>query len=279
MSDRSAEDPQATASYIHATDSPINVRDIGKRTAGEFAGFFLPFLRPGSSLLDCGCGPGTITIGLADAVRPGVVVGVDIDRSQVEKAKAEALKRSVGNAQFLVANAAELPFGDSTFDAVFSHALLEHLSVPVEVLREMRRVLKIGGIVGVRSPDFGGLIVGPANAEIDAALQLYCRYRQSHGGDPFVGRKLRTLLREAGFTETSATANYKTWGTTEAVASSIDVMIDEFVGQRIRGEAVQRGWADDAFFDKATHTLRSWASSSDCFLAHASCEVVGYKSP
>ncbi|MBI4340440.1 MAG: methyltransferase domain-containing protein, partial [Chloroflexi bacterium] len=49
------------------------------RRASSRAAYLLPHLRAGFSLLDCGCGPGTVTIGLAEAVAPGQVVGIDLD--------------------------------------------------------------------------------------------------------------------------------------------------------------------------------------------------------
>ncbi len=49
------------------------------RTAERFAAQLLPHLRPGMRLLDCGCGPGSITVGLASVVAPGEVVGVDLE--------------------------------------------------------------------------------------------------------------------------------------------------------------------------------------------------------
>ena len=56
-----------------------------QRFAADRAGFLLPHLRPGMSLLDCGCGPGSITLGLADVVTPGSVVGVDREPRQIER--------------------------------------------------------------------------------------------------------------------------------------------------------------------------------------------------
>ncbi|HMN31022.1 MAG TPA: class I SAM-dependent methyltransferase, partial [Caldilineaceae bacterium] len=54
-----------------------------RRTAEQQAAFLLPHLQAGMALLDCGCGPGSITIGLAKGVAPGRAVGIDIDASQI----------------------------------------------------------------------------------------------------------------------------------------------------------------------------------------------------
>jgi ubiquinone/menaquinone biosynthesis C-methylase UbiE len=94
---------------------------MGQRTAAQNADFFLPHLRPGMRLLDAGCGQGSITIGLADAVAPGEVVGLDRDPEQVERARALAAERGVTNVRFEVGDAYALPFPDASFDAVFAH--------------------------------------------------------------------------------------------------------------------------------------------------------------
>ena len=59
--------------------------ELAKRMASQEAAFLLPHLRAGMHVLDAGCGPGSITLGLAAAVAPGEVVGIDIQPSQVEK--------------------------------------------------------------------------------------------------------------------------------------------------------------------------------------------------
>jgi SAM-dependent methyltransferase len=102
-------------------------------------GFLLPELRPGLSLLDCGCGPGVITVGLARIVSPGEVHGVDLFDEQFTDAKRRAEDEGVATT-FRRASVYELPFEDDDFDVVFANALLEHLAEPVAALREMRRV-------------------------------------------------------------------------------------------------------------------------------------------
>jgi SAM-dependent methyltransferase len=103
------------------------------RSAQSHAAFLLPHLRPGMTLLDLGCGPGTITAGLAEAVAPGPTVGVDLIPPP---------PGDVPGVTFVSADVRELPFEDASFDAVFACCLLQHLADPLAALREARRVTR-----------------------------------------------------------------------------------------------------------------------------------------
>src|SRR5688572_8059537 len=70
---------------------------MAARTVTRDAAFLLPYLHPGMELLDAGCGPGSITVGLAEVVAPGGVVGVDLQAAQVEQARTLAAERGVTN--------------------------------------------------------------------------------------------------------------------------------------------------------------------------------------
>src|SRR5712691_3778078 len=135
---------------------------MSSRTAGRRARFLLPFLANGMDALDVGCGPGTITLGLTEAVAPdGSVVGVDVEPSQVDAARATAHDAGVTNVDFHVGSVYELPFAAERFDAVLAHGLVEHLARPDDALRELRRVLRAGGVVGVCSSDWSSAVVEP----------------------------------------------------------------------------------------------------------------------
>ena len=101
----------------------------------ETHGFFLlPLLQPGFDVLDAGCGPATISADIADAVFPGKVTALDISPSELDHGRRLAEGREIVNLEFLAGSAYEIPFPDSSFNVVFSHALLEHLGEPRRAL-------------------------------------------------------------------------------------------------------------------------------------------------
>ena len=75
----------------------------------------------------------------------------------------------------------------------------------------MKRVLRSSGLVGVRSPDRAGWLVYPPNVLIEQAFHLFQQIQIANGGNPHVGRTLKGLLRELGFSNTSLTASYETF--------------------------------------------------------------------
>ena len=115
-------------------------------------------LKAGETVLDVGCGTGTLAIAAKRRVGPtGVVYGIDPSPEMIARAVKKARKAGV-NVAFKNAVAEELPFGDSHFDAVLSTLMLHHLprAAREAAAREMRRVLKAGGrALAVDFPDPG----------------------------------------------------------------------------------------------------------------------------
>lgn len=229
------------------------------RTAESHAAFFLPHLKPGMRLLDCGCGPGGITVGLAQRVSPGDVVGIDVGGAQLEHARERARAAGV-RAIFREASVYSLPFADAEFDAVFSHALFEHLAEPLKALKEVCRVLKPGGCVGLRSPDWGGFVLHPWSEKLAGTLADYQALQRANGGDAFAGRKLAASLRQAQFARVQASAAYEVYPSAALIVDYLAFQLDA------------KGHSESAAM------LRKWAKEPDAMFAQAWFEAIGSKS-
>ncbi len=252
-------------------DNPAFETWMAARTAAREAAFFLLHLRPGMQVLDVGCGPGSITLGLADAVVPGEVVGIDMQQSQVQRARDRAVEHGVSNVRFEVGDAYRLPFTDRSFDAVFAHTILMHLREPVRALAEMRRVLRPSGIAGVRDPDYGTMLFAPAHPRLEQWLALMIRLRQHSGGYPFVGRRLRRLLLEAGFVRAEASASVFSAGSLEETRRSA-----AFYKTWSVRPALAEGWVTQAVVDAMAGEIDAWAERPDAFHVVVFCEAIGW---
>jgi len=276
MADKPQPNAEPNEQYTHG-QSKVMTQVLGQRTAASHATFFTPHLRSGMSLLDCGCGPGSITIDLAQLVTPGEVVGIDMAEIQLEHARTNASIRGVSNLRFETANIYELPFPDQTFDAVFSHAVVEHLSDPIKALKEQYRVLKPGGVFAIRDADRAGEIFWPQDPVLINLLETtWNRLMQHNGAAPFIGRRLRSLLNEIGLKRVEATASFECHGTPESVQVAGDGAADYFSGT-FADQVVELGWMDRAEIENLKAAWKAWGENPDAFWARSWCEAIGWK--
>jgi ubiquinone/menaquinone biosynthesis C-methylase UbiE len=241
------------------------------------AAFLLPYMKAGMTLLGCGCGPGTLTIGLARTIAPGMVVGIDWEPGGVGQAQALGRAEAVRNVAFQVADVYALPFAAGAFDAVFAHTLLQHLRQPVAALQEMHRVLRMGGVAGIRTLDVGGQMLAPPRQELEAYFALKERVWQQYGSERRLGRHLRRLLRQAGFGRVEASASYDCYGTAEAVEAVARSEIARIKTTQAFDEAIEAGWTTRATLEQMMAAWQRWAGHPDAFYAVALCEAVGWK--
>jgi len=240
---------------------------LERRSAAHHAAAFLAHLRPGMRVLDAGCGPGTITAGLAGAVAPGgAVVAVDRSEDQVERANARFASRGLGHVRACVADAGDLPFADGSFDAALCHAVLEHVADPPAVLAEIGRVVGGGGPVMAASPDWDGFVVAPSDPLVDAALAFYRRIQEANGGDVRAGRRLGQHMRAAGLHGVRMWAEYECHADRRPIAEYLAARIERAPDE---DDAVARGWASAGDIRGWAEALRRWCAEPAGLFAQA----------
>jgi ubiquinone/menaquinone biosynthesis C-methylase UbiE len=158
---------------------------------------FVP-VRAGDRVLEVGCGSGVVVRDLAALVgRRGAVVGVDHSRAML--ATARRLCRPAagrGRITLRLGDGARLPFTAGRFDAAVAVTVILHVAEPLAVVREMARVTRPGGRVGLQDQDFGMVAVThPDRALTDHILDGVVKHIYA---EPYSGRRLPGLLREAG---------------------------------------------------------------------------------
>jgi SAM-dependent methyltransferase len=180
------------------------------------------------------------------------------------------------NVRFEVADVYRLPFPDGSFDAVFAHAVLMHLREPVRALLEVRRVLRPGGIAGVRDSDWGGRIHAPATPLLEQWYALTVRVRQRNGGDPFMGRHHRRLLLEAGFARAEASVSVWSDGTLEKTRRRASFLKAQLQG--FAPTALAEGWMDQRTVEAVGAEFDAWAELPDALYVETLYEAIGWVS-
>jgi ubiquinone/menaquinone biosynthesis C-methylase UbiE len=161
---------------------------------------FVP-VRSGARVLEVGCGSGVVVRDLAALVgRRGEVIGVDASRAVL--AAARRLCRPIAGGGRIVLRAGDgsrLPFAADRFDVTLAITVILHVAEPATVVREMARVTRPGGRVGLQDQDFGMVAVThPDPALTDRVLDGVVRHIYE---EPYSGRRLPGLLRAAGLAD------------------------------------------------------------------------------
>jgi ubiquinone/menaquinone biosynthesis C-methylase UbiE len=272
------EGPRGTREVYTHNYSEAFQRLHGQRTADHDAAFFLPYVRPGMRLLDCGCGPGSITLGLAARVAPAEVVALDLAQEQLDAAQALAAARGIANVRFQRGDIYALPFPAASFDGAFAHNVLEHLHDPLAALREIRRILRPGGVVGVRDDDWSAYLLEPQSPLVGQGIELILRVVEHNGGNFRRARHYGRLLREAGFEEIAAYATAGGSGTTEPVAHLAGAMVRQLRDPAFVAVVEAQGWADQATLSAMMAAIEAWATAPDAYLAFMKPAATGWVS-
>lgn len=244
------------------------------RTVENSAAYVIPHLASGLSILDVGCGPGTITLDLAERVAPGAVLGIDSASAAIEAATDDAANQGRTNVEFRVADVYALDIDDDTFDIVHAHQVLQHLSDPVAALREMRRVCKPGGIVAARDGDYEAMTWYPAVPAMSAWLRMYDAVARANDGEPNAGRFVLAWAHAAGYTDVQPGASAWCYATPEDRAWWGELWADRITQSAIAKQAIEIGAASEGELQEMATAWRNWTTEPDGWFAVIHGEIL-----
>jgi SAM-dependent methyltransferase len=259
------------ATYTHGHHETV-LRSHRARTVENSAAYLLPYLREDQSLLDVGCGPGTITCDFAQRV--ATVTAHELTSDALDLARNEAAARGVTNVAFVASDVDPLALPDDTFDVVHAHQVLQHVADPVAALREMRRVCKPGGVVAARDGDYAGFTWYPQLPELEEWRALYSRAARANGGEPDAGRRLLSWAQAAGFTDVTVSASTWCYATPETRAFWGDGWADRMTQSQIAQQCVRDGLATADDLARIADGWRRWAAADDGWIAVLHGEII-----
>lgn len=255
------------------------------------------YLKAGLSVLDVGCGHGSISLDVAQAIQPGKLVGIDISSASVEISTTLAEEHQVSNVDFKVMDAHKLDFDDNTFDLVYSYTVAHFWVDPTQVMRELKRVAKPDARVvtaGIR--DYGFIphypdcpnyikVMDSISASMEARRAAViagtdeCKGDWDFFWDFYAGRKCVQWYVDTGFTDLQISTHVEDWWYPGSEGKDTlfftgNHFQNEFT-QLVKERAVERGYLDRETADKSIEEMKQWEQIQHAFYFHPLITISG----
>jgi SAM-dependent methyltransferase len=220
----------------------------------------------GSLVLEAGCGVGAQTVTLAERSPGAWFTSIDVSADSIAEARRRVDRAGVANVEFRQADIFDLPCAPASFDHVFVCFVLEHLSLPVEALTILGRLLRPGGSMTVIEGDHGSAYFHPDSPAAHAAIQCQVELQRAAGGDALIGRQVYPLMLEAGLDAVHVSPRMV------YVDASRPDLVDGFTRKTftamiegIREPALAAGLIDPAGFDAGVRALHRTTEADGVF--------------
>ena len=248
-----------------------------RATAESGAAHLLPYLKPGLRLLDFGCGPGTISLGLAKAVAPGEMHGVDMNETQIGRARSLAASQGQDNAIFHVGDVTDLKFEDGFFDVAHCRSVLMHVPDTAAVLSEVKRVLKPGGIIACREMICESAFAHPNFGIMRRSWDMFEDLVQSDDGHPQMGKDMKGHILEAGFVDVKMSASFSVYDSPEEVASIHRLISQWLLSPEIAEAAIKYGASSETLVNDLKAAYDKWKDHPGALFSFAYGEAIATK--
>lgn len=257
--------------YTHGHHESV-LRSHRWRTADNSAAYLLPHLTASTELLDVGAGPGTITADLA--TRVARVTATEVGEPELALSREIVAARGLTNVDFAVEDVHALSFDDDSFDVAHAHQVLQHVSDPVQALRELARVTRPGGVVAVRDSDYAGFVWWPQLPELEDWMRLYQAAARANGGEPDAGRRLLAWAHAAGLEEVEPGSSTWCFATPDDRAYWGGMWADRILESALSRQLLDEGLATHDELQAISEAWRRWTELDDAWLSLLHGEIL-----
>jgi SAM-dependent methyltransferase len=213
----------------------------------------------GARVLEIGCGPHGCLDALSRRVGPaGSVIGIDRSPEAVALAKKMVASERLTNVEVLERDARSTGLASVSFDVVTSRLLLVNIPKPEQVIAEAVGLTKPGGWVAFHEVDWVCFLCEPPVAAWTALADLFVRYSEENGIDPYIGRKMPRLLREAGIADVAVNPSVRM---IPPGGNSRSLLLD--FTENLSNRLVDRGWVTDLELSELKAALGQHLAATD----------------
>lgn len=218
----------------------------------------------GARVLDVGCGPLGVLDILSDHVGPtGQVIGLDNEPRMLAHARRTIAERKLANVTLVAADATDTGLPGDWFDGVHERLILINHPSPEAIVQEMVGITRPGGWVAVQELDVYSWMCEPGHPAFDELLDRFLQVWRVDGKDPFIGRRLPALLRQAGLADVECDAFAHHWRAGHAYQTLLLTFIDICRHRILEADLLAEGR-----LDRLSDDLRTHLGSPDTFVVH-----------
>lgn len=264
------------STYIHGTteEEQLRLANLNALTNKSFIDFVE--FRKTHRILELGSGLGILAEKISHQLTTGKITCIEISEAQLAKCPSETHRLN-----YILGDVHRLPLENNSFNIVYCRYILEHVSDPVQVLREARRVLKPGGKIFIQENSILLLEFYPDCPHFKKAWKAFADYQSGIGGDAMIGIRLYEMLKKAGFEHPELSMapelHYREKGTLEPW---IDNLIGNIMGAK--DQLINNSFITSREFSRAVRELKDfkkleYASSYFYWNRARACKPLGIR--
>lgn len=229
---------------------------LDRRTLYHANRNLLDLIKPGDTVLDVGCGSGSITIGIAEQVGPeGKVIGIDTSLHLIEQARENF--KGYKNLHFELADINTYQ-PDFQFDLISSARVLQWLNNPAQVIRKMNALLKNDGLLSILDYNHEKIRFEPSIPEsMSNFYHAFLNWRADAGMDNKIADHLEDLFQQAGFQDITTTDLTEKTSTGTAHFAG-DINIWTIVAETRGLQVVRDGFLTEPERQQAITSYKKW---------------------